>query len=332
MNRQINGFKVPIFLLLITWLVSSCSSSYLQFNTSKSAESRYSGLKTIAINHVVLAGAEAKKITDNLGSWSVSKKQLDAGGIENLVRKALIANLIKFSEYKIIDLKDLRDYNEKFQNLRPPSGETLSKADIMLDLAFALSAQEQKGSYHKVINFAHTTQKKRGKKWVTIRNTSQEKVVRTPYSKSRVEMVFLAEVIKIKNGESRVLKNFNGKLVNDRVPEMPLSTMANELAVAMTSAILKNISRYSVIVKRKIDDDSDSSVLKLLKKADLEGAKLKLENMLSDKKKKKSSDLYNLGICYEALGLPGIALQYYQEAHSLNKEKELYITAVGDLE
>ncbi|PCI25883.1 MAG: hypothetical protein COB67_10540 [SAR324 cluster bacterium] len=332
MDINLKKYRRLVFFLLVTLLGSSCSTSYLQFNTPKSAESRYGGLKTIAINNVVLIKAEGKKMTDNLGRWSVQNKRLDVQGIENLVRKALIANLSKFSDYQIIDLQDLRDYNGDFQTLRPPSGEILKQADFMLDLSFAVSAQEQSGSFHQVMTFSQSARSKQGRKWITTQNSSYEKVIPAPYNNSHVELVFLAEVIKIKNGEAKVLKNFNGEVQNNRSPQVPLEVMANELAVAVTSQILKNISKYSVIVKREIHKGSNSEVIELLESADLEAAKLKLESILSENKGKEPFDLYNLGICYEALGLPGIALQYYYEAHALNEENELYISAIGDLE
>ncbi len=57
-----------------------------------------------------------------------------------------------------------------------------------------------------------------------------------------------------------------------------------------------------------------------------------LEQSLSKSDEKEPADLYNLGICYEALGDSAIALQMYKEAYAVDNDNELYIKAIGDLE
>ncbi len=315
----------PILFLNIT----SCST-YIQFATQKSAEPRYNGIHKVGINNVLLKDRKSMNLRDNLGKWTVSNKSFNDQKLEALVRKSLVTNLRRFSDYQVFDLHDIRKFQNAFQRLRPMSGERIGELDLMINVEIAYYATTQTGTSQEVMTFYQKKSEKIGEKWVTTRDTSNQSVVSVPYSQSTADVVCYVEVIKIQNGEAKVLKSFNTILSYDASPLNTQESMVNELGVVITSGILKNVSKYSALTKREIDKGSEGEIVELMEKADLEAATKKLEMSIS--KEKKAADLYNLGICYEALGDPGIALQMYRDAYKLDQNKELYIKAIGEIE
>ncbi|MCG8339407.1 MAG: tetratricopeptide repeat protein [Proteobacteria bacterium] len=316
---------------LILMLVSSCSTM-IQFNSQKAADPRFSGIRTVGVNTVFLANSEHLRLVDNLGRWRVNKSVIDTKGLNVLIRKALVANLKKTSDYEVIDLEDLRKFQSAFQQLRPLSGERISEIDLIIDIRVALNSQQQSGTVQEVMTFRNKKSVVKGREWVQVENSSRDKVVTVPYSNSLVDIASYVEVIKTKNGEAKVLKSFNVSLSNNLKPMTSIETMVNELAIALTGRILKNVSKYSVITTRQIDKDSDDETVALLEEAKLNKAVTKLENALSESDEREPADVYNLGICYEAFGDPALAIQMYKEAHKLDENNELYMKAIGELE
>ncbi len=328
MNRS----KLQWALVLILFFTISSCSTYIQFTTQKSAEPRYSGINKVGINTVLLRQRKSLDLQDNRGNWTVAQKPLDDRKLETLVRKSLVSNLRKFSDYQVFDLHDIRNFHNAFQRLRPLSGERIGELDLIIDVQIAYHTTKQTGFSQEVMTFRQKKSVKQGKKWVTTQDSSQQKVVTVPYNHATADLICYVEVIKTKNGASKVLKSFNTLLSHESDPMSTPESMVNELAVVITSRILKNVSKYSVLTKRKIDKGSDDEVLELMENADLEAASKQLEAMLSKSERKNPADLYNLGICYEAMGDPGIALQMYRDAHKLDEKEELYMIAIGEIE
>ncbi len=316
-------------LLLIA--ASSCSTM-IRFNTQKSADSRFNGIRTVGINTVFLADNQNLDLKDDTGKWTVGNNHISTEGMETLVRKSLVANLKKFSDYEVIDLYDLRNFQKAFQQLRPLSGERIGELDLVIDIRVSLFSQQQYGNTQEVMTFWEKKSVLSGRKWIQVENSSREKVVTVPYSNSRVDITGYVEAIKTKNGDAKVLKSFNVSLTNNSKPMTSIKTMINEMSIMITGRILKNISKYAVITTRKIDKGSDDDIVELLEQASLNKAAVKLEKTLSESDKRDPADVYNLGICYEAFGDPALAIQMYREAHKLDNGNELYMIAIGELE
>ena len=269
---------------------------------------------------------------DNQGAWTAASQPINDRKLETLVRKSLVSNLRKFSDYQVFDLHDIRKFQTAFQRLRPLSGERIEELDLIIDVQIAYDTIKQIGQSQEVMTFHQKKSVKQGQKWVTTQDSSQQRVVSVPYNHANADLICYVEVIKTKNGDSKVLKSFNTMLSYQSDPMNSPESMINELGVVITSRILKNVSKYSVLTKRKIDKRSENEILELMEKADLESASKRLESSLSKSEDRKPADLYNLGICYEAMGDPGIALQMYREAHKQDEEEELYMTAIGEIE
>jgi hypothetical protein len=125
------------------------------------------------------------------------------------------------------------------------------------------------------------------------------------------------------------------KLNHQALSKKPSSpaNIANRIAIFVSNSVLPKFSRYVVVTTRTIDTGGDSKAVKLLKKAKVDEARRRIEELISKSKKNKTAgNLYNLGISYEAIGQFRIATQYYEEALSKDEGNELYIEALGALE
>ena len=104
------------------------------------------------------------------------------------------------------------------------------------------------------------------------------------------------------------------------------------LVIGITNKILPYISRYTVLATRTIDTGGDDVSVEFLKTGKIEEAKTRIESLLGDEEQKTAENIYNLGICFEALGDSQIARQYYEEALAIDEGNGNLIEALGALE
>lgn len=317
--------------LELLFFTISCTTG-IQFNTQKNAEPRFSGMRTVAVNKIYLDQTQALQLSDNLGHWQVKDVKLKINNLETLVRKSLVVNLARFSDYQVIDLQDFVQFQNAFRKMRPLSGERLMNVDMIINVRMAYAAQQQTGKKQEVFTFRETSSALQEEEWVTTKDRSYQKVVSVPYSFTQADLLCYVEVIDTRKGASRVLKSFNYTISNREEPKTTMEEMIQESGVAISSEILKNVSKYSALTTRIIDENSNEEIVDLMKATRFEKAIQRLEKTISKSDDKNPADLYNLGICYEATENGGLALQMYRDAFSIDKDNELYIQALGDLE
>jgi len=108
--------------------------------------------------------------------------------------------------------------------------------------------------------------------------------------------------------------------------------IASRLGIGITNKILPYIGRFLVIVTRTIDTGGDDESVEFLKTGKIEEAITRIESLLGDEEQKTAENIYNLGICYEAIGDSQIARQYYDEALAIDEGNGNVIEALGALE
>ena len=329
-KRNDHCLKTSIILISVL-LFSACTSS-IQFHSQKPADPRYEGIYTVGVNAVVMSRQQKLELNDRQGRWRVSETRPTETRLNILVRKSLVAHLQAFSNYELIDLHDLRKFQQAFQRLRPVSGERIGEVDMLINVRVFAFSQQQEGSDQEVMTFRQQKSVKRGNKWVKVQDTSRQQVVTVPYSTSQADLIAYVEAIKTKNGEARVLKSFSCTLSSEADPMRSIDAMMNELGVVIAGRILKEVSTYSVVTTREIDKGSDDTVIELMEQGELDEAAIKLEAALTGSEEKNPADLYNLGICYEAFGDPGLALQMYRDAYRRDRSNELYMRAIGGVQ
>ena len=108
--------------------------------------------------------------------------------------------------------------------------------------------------------------------------------------------------------------------------------LASRLGIGITNKILPYIGRYTVRVTRTIDTGGDDVSVEFLKTGKIEEAKKRIESLLGNEEQKTAENIYNLGICFEALGDSQIARMYYEEALAIDEGNGNLIEALGALE
>jgi len=141
------------------------------------------------------------------------------------------------------------------------------------------------------------------------------------------------------NGDNRSKEEKIGNLPLLALNHETLGTLPNgsanmsyRMALQISNMILPKFARYTVLATRTIDSGGDEAAVNYLKQARVMKAKEKIEEIISSTEDKSAENLYNLGICYEALGEPRIAIQLYEEALRLDEANSNVIEALGALQ
>lgn len=369
---------IIIILFLMIFGLTSCSYK-LQFNTSVSPSSELESIKTLAIGDVQLIHSKEVSLLDNRGNWTVRGQKLDTRGLESLVKRSLISNLIRFSDYNIVDLEEFTNiYGDSLNAIKPASGLKVKGIDAVLNLRFAVSVVNQNGEFDSVKSFSRRTSSKVGKKWKTTESTSTDRKVTEPYQTKTASIFLTGELVGVTNGKIELLSTFSEVSVvslgsgfvpgsfnqepkgavmsfytrddrskDEKLGNLPLfglshetignmpsdaANMARRIGVQISNAVLPKFSRFEIVVTRTIDTGGNDEAVEFLKRADVMKALEMFEHAISDPEQKTEENLYNLGICYEAIGEPQIARQYYEESLQLDEGYGYAIEALGSLE
>lgn len=108
--------------------------------------------------------------------------------------------------------------------------------------------------------------------------------------------------------------------------------LGHRIATILVAKITPGLGKTVILQSMEIDTDGDSESVALMEKGDLENAMKRIEKITMDNKEKTAPNLYNLGVCYEAIKEYGLALQKYRQANQLDPENETYIQGISNLE
>jgi len=146
---------------------------------------------------------------------------------------------------------------------------------------------------------------------------------------SALDLFSSKEETKEENISSKPLYKLDHKLIEGAPPTIPDIVVYS--IVKFSNKILPNFSDYEVTFVKRIDTSGDAESVKLLEEGKVVEALTLISTITSKEEGKNASNLYNLGLCYDALGESRIAMQYYKDALAL-KGDEIYIEALGSTE
>ena len=349
-------------LLLVA--LSSCSSK-LRFPVNYTSDPALSHVKKLVINKIEVAEEDTLVLKDQLGHWTESKSKGEFKALKTLIRESLKANLEKYAQFEILDLNetDLLTH-ARFSNLAPKTGFRKLGVDTVLNLKLTVSAVSQEGQIQKVESFrssaSRKVKQKKGYKWQKVEDQSVDKVVTYPYQSQMLSLLLSIELIDVRNGEYKVLKGVNDTYVLSFIhggsyPEFgqtekdspmyqldhsiysqkppTLDAIVQRAVILTGTKILPHVSSFKLMVTREIDTGGEEKAVEFLEKGQVEEALNLLQQVTSVSKEEVSaSDKYNLGLCYEVVGEPKIALQLYEEALLQDEGNETYIQAIGGVE
>ena len=376
---MISGLKIiNFFSLLLIFGLISCTNK-LQFSTSISPSAEINSIRTLAIGDVRLLHHDELNLRDNKGDWRVSRQNFKTNGLKKLIKRSLISNLSRFSDYNIVDLEIFSDiFSDKLHSIKPVGGISIGGIDAVLNLSFAVNVVTQNGHIESIKSFRRRTTRKSGKKWITTEDSSVDRKITEPYQTRTVSVYLTGELLKVSAGKIRLLSTFSevavismgsgfvpssfsqsvdGKIlsffsgdeqsIEEKISNIPFyglkhdalrgvpnaaANLSHRLALQISNMILPWFAPYPVLATRTIDSGGDDSAVNYLMHAKVLSAKEKLEEVISNPEDKTAANLYNLGICYEALGEPRIAMQLYEEALELDESNSNAIQALGSLQ
>lgn len=110
----------------------------------------------------------------------------------------------------------------------------------------------------------------------------------------------------------------------------PLSVMVGEMVASVGADFVRRVSVSQSTVEYPVAEDGDEQARLLILGGAYESALQRLQGQTANDP--NSEDLYNLGLCFEALGDYGLALLNYRAAHQIDETNLMYAQGIGRIE
>ena len=110
----------------------------------------------------------------------------------------------------------------------------------------------------------------------------------------------------------------------------PLYLMVGEMVASVGADFVRRVSVSQSTVEYPVAEDGDEQARLLILGGAYESALQRLQGQTANDP--NSEDLYNLGLCFEALGDYGLALLNYRAAHQIDETNLMYAQGIGRIE
>ena len=109
-----------------------------------------------------------------------------------------------------------------------------------------------------------------------------------------------------------------------------LPVMVGEMVASFGADFVRRVSLIQSTVEYPVADDGDEQARLLILGGAYESALQRLQGLTA--RDPNSENLYNLGLCFEALGDYGLALLNYHAAHQMDGKNLMYAQGIGRIE
>ena len=106
--------------------------------------------------------------------------------------------------------------------------------------------------------------------------------------------------------------------------------MVGEMVASVGADFVRRVSVSQSTVEYPVAEDGDEQARLLILGGAYESALQRLQGQTANDP--NSEDLYNLGLCFEALGDYGLALLNYRAAHQIDQTNLIYAKGIGRIE
>ncbi len=124
------------------------------------------------------------------------------------------------------------------------------------------------------------------------------------------------------NEDQPAVRNLEG------LPSLPV--IVGEMVASVGADFVRRVSPIQSTVEYSVAEDGDEQARLLILGGAYESALQRLQGRTA--RDPNSEDLYNLGLCFEALGNYGLALLNYRAAHQMNGTNLMYAQGIGRIE
>ena len=112
------------------------------------------------------------------------------------------------------------------------------------------------------------------------------------------------------------------------LPSLPV--MVGEMVASVGADFVRRVTLIQSTVEYPVAEDGDEQARLLILGGAYESALQRLQVLAA--RDPNSEDLYNLGLCFEALGDYGLALLNYRAAHQIDGTNLMYAKGIGRIE
>ena len=358
--------KISWILLLI--LLSACSEK-TSLQILQPAEIDTSDIQRIAIGVFEVGVIQEDFVTERGGNWSKKSANLTNEERQILSRniRARITNQltkVPFFEVLLTDEFSSLENDAALQQMIATQGYVTRDVDAVLSGKIWLTSERLDGVDLQKISLKYFTPANSRQKIPAEKLTVQQ-LVWWPYKQLSGSLIVALKLVRLQPTEivatdvvhrrfaQRVggspggivdqaeegmssLQDFLEDQGDDqsvtRTSEVlpPLSVMVGEMVASVGADFVRRVSVSQSTVEYAVAEDGDEQARLLILGGAYESALQRLQGQTANDP--NSEDLYNLGLCFEALGDYGLALLNYRAAHQIDETNLMYAQGIGRIE
>lgn len=366
MYRKFILRKISWILLLI--LLSACSEK-TSLQILQPAEIDTSDIQRIAIGIFEVGVIQEDFVTERGGNWSKKSANLNNEERQILSRniRARITNQltkVPFFEVLLTDEFSSLENDAALQQMIATQGYVTKDVDAVLSGKIWLTSERLDGVDLQKISLKYFTPANSRQKIPAEKLTVQQ-LVWWPYKQLSGSLIVELKLVRLQpteivatdvvhrkfaqrvggspggivdQAEERMssLQDFLEDQGDDqsvtRTSEVlpPLSVMVGEMVASVGADFVRRVSVSQSTVEYPVAEDGDEQARLLIIGGAYESALQRLQGQTANDP--NSEDLYNLGLCFEALGDYGLALLNYRAAHQIDETNLMYAQGIGRIE
>jgi tetratricopeptide (TPR) repeat protein len=366
MYRKFILRKISWILLLI--LLSACSEK-TSLQILQPAEIDTSDIQRIAIGIFEVGVIQEDFVTERGGNWSKKSANLNNEERQILSRniRARITNQltkVPFFEVLLTDEFSSLENDAALQQMIATQGYVTRDVDAVLSGKIWLTSERLDGVDLQKISLKYFTPANSRQKIPAEKLTVQQ-LVWWPYKQLSGSLIVELKLVRLQpteivatdvvhrkfaqrvggspggivdQAEERMssLQDFLEDQGDDqsvtRTSEVlpPLYLMVGEMVASVGADFVRRVSVSQSTVEYAVAEDGDEQARLLIIGGAYESALQRLQGQTANDP--NSEDLYNLGLCFEALGDYGLALLNYRAAHQIDETNLMYAQGIGRIE
>ena len=366
MYRKFILRKISWILLLI--LLSACSEK-TSLQILRPAEIDTSDIQRIAIGIFEVGVIQEDFVTERGGNWSKKSANLNSEERQILSRniRARITNQltkVPFFEVLLTDEFYSLENDTALQQMIATQGYVTKDVDAVLSGKIWLTSERLDGVDLQKISLKYFTPANSRQKIPAEKLTVQQ-LVWWPYKQLSGSLIVELKLVRLQPTEivatdvvhRRFAQRVGGSPggIVDQAEEgmsspqdfledqgddqsvtrtsevlLPLSVMVGEMVASVGADFVRRVSVSQSTVEYPVAEDGDEQARLLILGGAYESALQRLQGQTANDP--NSEDLYNLGLCFEALGDYGLALLNYRAAHQIDQTNLIYAKGIGRIE
>ena len=366
MYRKFILRKISWILLLI--LLSACSEK-TSLQILRPAEIDTSDIQRIAIGIFEVGVIQEDFVTERGGNWSKKSANLNSEERQILSRniRARITNQltkVPFFEVLLTDEFYSLENDTALQQMIATQGYVTKDVDAVLSGKIWLTSERLDGVDLQKISLKYFTPANSRQKIPAEKLTVQQ-LVWWPYKQLSGSLIVELKLVRLQPTEivatdvvhrkfAQRVGGSPGRIVDQAEEGMsslhdfledqgddqsvtttsevlpPLSVMVGEMVASVGADFVRRVSVSQSTVEYPVAEDGDEQARLLILGGAYESALQRLQGQTANDP--NSEDLYNLGLCFEALGDYGLALLNYRAAHQIDQTNLIYAKGIGRIE